>query len=267
MKVTAIHDRTDVEPTRNKGGVSLLLAGGIGRAKRHVMHRAQPAAAARQGRSGQQINIGTGSAVTDGVARAVPFAGEKTVAHVLREHGGGPFLHADRQGHTVKTAETFSRRHLRMGRGNARIGFGRCHEFERESVGVGEGQYFLAEPGEGGVGGHTLRLQSFAPESQRSRRHGPGDGTRQSRAGPSARQFIPQKEGQQRAGRRGVISVIEMIGAGIVEVDGLLHEAQAEHPRVEVDVALRIRRDGGDVMKAREAHAAKETRKRQKSRR
>jgi hypothetical protein len=41
-----------------------------------------------------------------------------------------------------------------------------------------------------------------------------------------------------------------VIGAGIVEVDGLLDEAQAEDAGVEVEIAAGWACDGGDVMNA-----------------
>jgi hypothetical protein len=39
-----------------------------------------------------------------------------------------------------------------------------------------------------------------------------------------------------------------MVGAWIVLIDRLLHEAQPEHLRVEVHVPLGVRRDRSDVM-------------------
>jgi hypothetical protein len=47
-----------------------------------------------------------------------------------------------------------------------------------------------------------------------------------------------------------LVAVIEVIGPRIVEVHGLLDQAQAEHARIEVHVRLRIPRDRGDVMDA-----------------
>jgi hypothetical protein len=41
-----------------------------------------------------------------------------------------------------------------------------------------------------------------------------------------------------------------MVGGWIVEIDGLLHEAEAEDARVEIHIALRVARDRGDVVDA-----------------
>src|SRR2546430_10174752 len=58
---------------------------------------------------------------------------------------------------------------------------------------------------------------------------------RLAQAGPAATQVRPRKEGEGAAGRAGVVAVVEMVGAGIVLVDGLFHEAQPEHLRVEIE--------------------------------
>ena len=42
-----------------------------------------------------------------------------------------------------------------------------------------------------------------------------------------------------------------VIGAGIVEVDGLLHEAEAENAGIEVKIAGRIASNCSDVVNAR----------------
>ncbi len=43
---------------------------------------------------------------------------------------------------------------------------------------------------------------------------------------------------------------VKVIGAGVVEVDGALDEAQTEQFGIEIEIALRVRGDGGDVMKS-----------------
>jgi hypothetical protein len=45
-----------------------------------------------------------------------------------------------------------------------------------------------------------------------------------------------------------------MIGARVVLIDGLLHETQAKHAGVEIQVLARIGGDGGDVVEAEEIH-------------
>jgi hypothetical protein len=59
---------------------------------------------------------------------------------------------------------------------------------------------------------------------------------------------------EDRAGRAGLVPEVEVIGLGLVEVDGLLDQAQAQHVRVERDVRLRVARDHRDVVQALELH-------------
>ncbi len=60
----------------------------------------------------------------------------------------------------------------------------------------------------------------------------------------------PVEEGEVRAGRGKAVGIEEVVGAGVVLVDGLLDEAQAERLRVEAQVLLRIGGDRRQVMDA-----------------
>jgi hypothetical protein len=62
--------------------------------------------------------------------------------------------------------------------------------------------------------------------------------------------MLPGEEGQDRTGLAGLVAVVEVIGAGVVEVDGLLDQAQPENAGVKVEVALGRAGDGGHVMDA-----------------
>ena len=50
-----------------------------------------------------------------------------------------------------------------------------------------------------------------------------------------------------------LVAEVEVVGPGVVEVDRALDETQAQGARVEVDVSLRVRRDGRDVMQPGDA--------------
>ena len=67
------------------------------------------------------------------------------------------------------------------------------------------------------------------------------------------RHLRPGEERQVGAGMPLGIGVEEVIGAGIVLVDALLHQPHAEHARIEVEVLLRGARDGRDVVQAVDA--------------
>jgi len=60
----------------------------------------------------------------------------------------------------------------------------------------------------------------------------------------------PGEEGHDGAGGAGVVAEVEVVGAGVVEVDGALDQAETEDLGVEVQVALWVGGDGGDVVEA-----------------
>src|SRR5262249_40063424 len=45
-----------------------------------------------------------------------------------------------------------------------------------------------------------------------------------------------------------LVAEVQVVGVGVVEIDGALHQPQSEQPGVEVDVALRVAGDRRDVM-------------------
>src|SRR5438876_2148794 len=62
-------------------------------------------------------------------------------------------------------------------------------------------------------------------------------------------------EERQIGARRALLVAIEqVVDARVVLVDALLHQAQAQHARVELDVAGRVTGDGGYVVDALELH-------------
>src|SRR5262249_24320352 len=92
--------------------------------------------------------------------------------------------------------------------------------------------------------------QPHHPVFERARRH--REGRRLHHAGPGA-PAVGQDERKERENRSwtpGSIAVVEVKGPGIVEVDGRLHQPQAENTRVEVDIRLRIDRDRSDMVYA-----------------
>jgi hypothetical protein len=48
----------------------------------------------------------------------------------------------------------------------------------------------------------------------------------------------------------GCVAIIEMIGAGIVEIDRLLDETQSQRTGIKVVISQGVAGDGGDVMDA-----------------
>ena len=63
--------------------------------------------------------------------------------------------------------------------------------------------------------------------------------------------MAPREKGENRAGITLAVAEVEVISAGVVEVDGLLHQPQPKNAGVEIDVLLRIGGDGGNVVYSR----------------
>jgi hypothetical protein len=58
----------------------------------------------------------------------------------------------------------------------------------------------------------------------------------------------PGKEGKDRSRRPGVVAKVEVVGSGIVKVDGALYETKPQHFGVEVKISLRVRSNRCYVM-------------------
>src|SRR5687768_3447073 len=89
------------------------------------------------------------------------------------------------------------------------------------------------------------------PEPDRAGKDGEGSDSNLSGTLPTAPGARPWKECQNRARRSLLVSEIEMVGGGIVEVDGPLDQTHAEHAGVKVQILLRIARDRRDVVNPR----------------
>lgn len=101
-----------------------------------------------------------------------------------------------------------------------------------------------------GVDGHIGGSESTLPPAERAawhRERGGGGLTAAALAGCGVR---PREERQQRAGAPRRVAEVEVVGAGVVEVDRELHQALTKNLLIEPQVPLRVCGNGGDVMKA-----------------
>ncbi len=122
------------------------------------------------------------------------------------------------------------------------------HESELKAVRVTKQQDVLVVPVDHPPRRHAHVLQVPLPPAEgvlrhRERRHG-----RLADTDTTARRVPPGKERQQRAGRTGLVPVVEVVGTRIVEVHGGLHEPEPERAQVEVGIAPGIARYRGDVV-------------------
>src|SRR5687768_14602828 len=75
---------------------------------------------------------------------------------------------------------------------------------------------------------------------------------------PPAAALRPGEERHDAARRPLGVAKVEVIGAGIVEVDGQLHEPEPEDLRIEVEIALRVAGNRRDVMQSEDHGLAPE---------
>jgi hypothetical protein len=119
-----------------------------------------------------------------------------------------------------------------------------------EPLGVGEQEVVAVALGlDAGVG------QALCPEVDRRRRSDPPDDAVDhavARAPRSGARVLEER--QVKAGVGVLVAIEEVVDGRVVLVDRLLDEAEAHDPHVEVDVALRVGGDCGDVVYAVELH-------------
>ena len=123
-------------------------------------------------------------------------------------------------------------------------------ELEPESVRVYQPDGLLSETSRYLEYPKLVLRQPVPPEVERSSRYRQGDDAHFSAAHPAAEGARPGEEGHQTPGLTDLVAEVEVVGAGIVEIHRPLHQPQPEEPRVEIEIALGISRDRGDVVNA-----------------
>jgi hypothetical protein len=139
----------------------------------------------------------------------------------------------------MEPANRVLRRDITLRPGPFRPSTRRTHERQPQSVWILEGQHALAKPLLDRFMRNALLNEPVHPEAERLRRH--PEGSLEGLADPHSPgcHVLPWEKGEDRAWPAGLVAVVEVVGAGIVEVHGPLHEAQTEHLRVEIEVAAR----------------------------
>src|SRR4029077_19155309 len=99
--------------------------------------------------------------------------------------------------------------------------------------------------------GNAVLDEPVRPIADRARRDAKRRLLGEADAAAPGRRMLPGKERQDGAGVADPVAIIEMIGAGIVEVHRLLDEAQPDDARVEIQIARGLTGNRRDVMNAR----------------
>jgi hypothetical protein len=130
------------------------------------------------------------------------------------------------------------------------IGAGEQLQLQAQALGIVEAQAALGTRGHG-----ALVAQPLLPEVQSLLRPDPPhDRADHPAAGPAGAGARVLEEGDVRPGAAALVGVEEVIDGGVVLVDRLLDHSQAQHPRVEVDVARCVGGDARNVVDAVELH-------------
>jgi len=150
----------------------------------------------------------------------------------------------------METANRVFGRHLAITPARFVLRAGNANQREAHPVRIGEGQQGFAEALFQRFMSDALGEEAMGPIAQRAGRNaerrllGLADTTT---AGACA---FPREERQDRPGSSGLVAIVEMIGAGIVEIDGLLDEAQSQASGIKVIVSQGVTRNRGDVVNA-----------------
>jgi len=100
------------------------------------------------------------------------------------------------------------------------------YDFDLHAVGVGQGEdFFFEAPGTAGEL-DALLDEALLPEGERVKGDAEGGVSDFPSAHAPAPGTGPGEEGEDGTGRADVVTEVEVVGAGVVEVDGSLDEAQ-----------------------------------------
>ena len=122
------------------------------------------------------------------------------------------------------------------------------YDFDLHAVGIGQGEdFFFEAPGTAGEL-DALLDEALLPEVDGVCRDAEGGVRDFADARGAVADARPGEESEDGAGGAEVVAEIEVVGAGVVKVDGALDEAEAEDLGVEVEICLRVGGDGGDVV-------------------
>ncbi len=127
-----------------------------------------------------------------------------------------------------------------------------AYEFYGKAVGIVDGDQLVVESGFRDAAFYCGGAGAFPPSLERILRNGKTYANDLPRSRTPAKGARPDEERQDRAGAAGGVAEIEVVRAGFVEVYGSFDKAESEELSVEVDVALRIGGEGGDVVETQE---------------
>jgi hypothetical protein len=134
------------------------------------------------------------------------------------------------------------------------IARGRLNQLDQHSIGIRETNDFVAEPLGRAFSANVVFFQSFKPISGRPRRNGKGGGADFTGTTSTATSAGPWEERKDRSRCTGSIAEIKVVTAWIIEIDGAFDEPESEQFDIEVEIALRITGNRGNMVKTGYIH-------------
>ncbi len=238
----------------NETAHHLPLRGVIGRPEGDMVDRARALPGRQEAAGDAQVDHPADRRALRGIADQRVLAPDLGETENVAEDGPRRCGIGQQQADAVEAAQPMLGGNAAVSPSRLLLDTGQANKGEPHAVRIAEAQHGLAEALDRHLMRHALLDEAMRPEADRTFRNPEDRLLRLADAEAARSGMLPREEGQDRAGRGIHIAEIEVIGAGIVEIDGLLDEAQAEHPSIEVEIAARRARDGGDVMKAVDLH-------------
>ena len=248
-------------PARSQPVEPLVVRGVVPGAEGHVVHPAPPLAHHRQGAPLFDAQLARGAGLAE-PQHQVAAAAHLRLADGAEPEELGQYRHRRiRAAHRERDGTEPADRRLRLhatGRPRHRCRWKRRlvggHQRQPLALGIAEVECRPAARLRDLVVLHDVFDQPLPPPAECARRHPEPDAGDVAHPGPVRHRARPVEEGDVGAGRALRVGIEEVVGGHVVLVHRLLHQAQAQHVAVEVQVDGRVAGDGGDVVQAEQGH-------------
>src|SRR5581483_3936278 len=123
------------------------------------------------------------------------------------------------------------------------------NEFQREPMRIEEGKHLLIETSDRACDCYAVFVQTLNPVIERCGWDRERDINNLSCSSATLWRARPGKERHDRTGCTYFIAIVEMIGAGVIKVDGLLDQALPQDTGIKIDILLGISHYSSEMVK------------------
>jgi hypothetical protein len=248
MEVLPIDDGRDADTFRLYFGALRELGTIIARAVSDVMYCAHTTSATPESRRSAEIHYGATSHVIRLKAVNGSFFTDRPKTQPSDQQICSAGITIFPNCCAVETPDCALRRHWSFGPWRDVARPRRSHQLQEQPVRVLEREYLLVEPP-----GRTIILdavgqQPLDPESQSGWLDSEGDGADLSGSLASRPSARPREKCQERARVPQLVTIVQVIAGRIIEVHRELHQAHPQDTGIEIQVALRVTGNGGDMV-------------------